>query len=85
MERREVCVARRPHFRQPLAQLSRFVHRTNATSTRERQGDERIGRAVSHERRLQRRLFSQIKSQQEIEFHRQFLSDLKHAVPAWQK
>ena len=85
MKGRKVCVARRPRFRQPLAQLSRFVHRRDTTRASERQGDERIGRAVSHERRLQRRLFSQIKSQEEIEFHRQFLSDLKHALPAWQK
>jgi len=87
MQRREVCFAGRARFSQPLAQLSCFVHRRDATRAREREGDKRIGRAVSDERRLQSRLFSQIKSQQEIQFHLlpSALSDLKHAVPAWQK
>lgn len=87
MQRSEIRFAGGASFSQPFAELSRLFHRANATRTRECEGNERVGRAVCNEGSLQRRLFSQIESQEKIEFHRyaEFLSDLKHAVPAWQK
>ena len=69
MQRRKIRFTRGARFSQPFAQLPCFIHRRYATRARKRERNERIGRAVSDKRRLQCRLFTQIKSQEKIEFH----------------
>ena len=69
MQRGEVRIVRSASFSQPLAKLARFFERTDAAGAGEREGNERVGRAVSHKRSLQRRLFSQIEREQKTEFH----------------
>jgi len=69
MQGRKASLARGVRLRQPLAELASFFHRRDATGARERQCNECIRRTVRNERCLQGGLFSQIKSQEEIEFH----------------
>jgi hypothetical protein len=69
VKRGEICVAGSARFRQPFAQLPRFVDRSETTRTRERKCHEGIGSAMRNERRLQCSLFAQVQSQKEIEFH----------------
>src|SRR5919112_6522131 len=69
VERGEVGLARRARLGEPAAELTRLVERLDAARARQREGDERVRRAVRHQRRLKRRLLAQVEDDEKADLH----------------
>ena len=54
---------------EPLAELSSFFERRDAAGAGQGERDQRVRRAMSHQRRLQRGLFAKVQREQEFDFH----------------
>ena len=79
VERGEVRRARHARIREPAPKLARLLKRLDATRARQRQRQQTIGRTVRDQRRLQRRLFAQIKREQKTDLHKK--ADVRCSMP----
>src|ERR1044072_248131 len=66
----EVGLAGGAWLGEPAAELARLVERLNAARARQRQRDERVRRAVRHQRRLQGRLLAQVEDDEKGYLHK---------------
>ena len=76
IERDEIGLSGRARVGEPAAQPARLVQRSDPARARQRERHQTIGRTMRDERRLERRLFAQIKCEQKTDFHKeQFISN----------